>query len=321
MVAITPLPTPPSTDDPANFDARADAFLGALPAFVAEANGYGAALAADVTGAVSIPYIFSTTTADADPTSGQLRLNNAMQNAATVIRADLLDALGTDVTAVLDSTDDSGSAVKGQIRLSKVGDGAAWLLFNVTAVASPSGYRNITVALIGSSAASPLADGDPIVLSFTRTGDVGPTGTSIAWTLLSTQTISGSPSTVTFSSISSSYCDLAFEFDAVSFSVTTTPTVVVSADGITFSSVMTLIAASTALTGEIRVNGYRRSIGSLSAALSPTATTSPTIVAATPFQGTSLASAAFRVAGGISAIRFLGNGTTFSGGVIRLYGR
>lgn len=42
-MAITPLPTPvPSSGDPANFDARADAFLGALPAFATEANALAA---------------------------------------------------------------------------------------------------------------------------------------------------------------------------------------------------------------------------------------------------------------------------------------
>ncbi|WP_225782674.1 glycine-rich domain-containing protein [Xenophilus sp. Marseille-Q4582] len=35
---ISPLPTPPSTSDPANFDTRADAFLGALLDFQAQAN-------------------------------------------------------------------------------------------------------------------------------------------------------------------------------------------------------------------------------------------------------------------------------------------
>jgi hypothetical protein len=35
---ITALPTPPSTADPANFDTRADAFLGALPTFRTETN-------------------------------------------------------------------------------------------------------------------------------------------------------------------------------------------------------------------------------------------------------------------------------------------
>ncbi len=35
---ISPLPTPPSTADAANFDTRADAFLGALPAMTTETN-------------------------------------------------------------------------------------------------------------------------------------------------------------------------------------------------------------------------------------------------------------------------------------------
>lgn len=43
-MSITALPTPPSRQDPANFSARADAFLGALPTFATEAN----ALASDV---------------------------------------------------------------------------------------------------------------------------------------------------------------------------------------------------------------------------------------------------------------------------------
>jgi hypothetical protein len=41
---ITALPTPPSTNDPANFNTRADAFLGQMPAFVAQTN----ALASEV---------------------------------------------------------------------------------------------------------------------------------------------------------------------------------------------------------------------------------------------------------------------------------
>jgi len=41
---ITPLPTPPSRQDPSNFSTRADAFLGALPAFATETN----AVAVDV---------------------------------------------------------------------------------------------------------------------------------------------------------------------------------------------------------------------------------------------------------------------------------
>jgi|GEM_PF-2114615 len=43
-MAITPLPTPPSRSAPSTFSTLADAFLGALPTFVTEANAQAAAL-------------------------------------------------------------------------------------------------------------------------------------------------------------------------------------------------------------------------------------------------------------------------------------
>ena len=61
MTTIAPLPTPPSSADPANFNAAADAFLGALPAFGAQANtvagevqaNAGAAAASELAAAAS----------------------------------------------------------------------------------------------------------------------------------------------------------------------------------------------------------------------------------------------------------------------------
>jgi hypothetical protein len=128
-------------------------------------------------GAVSIDYTFSTTTTDSDPGSGNLRLSNATQNAATVIRTDLLDAHGGDWTTVLDSLDDSSNpTVKGHIRLFKKTDPTKYLIFTVTSLAAPSGYRNITVVNVGSSAGSPFANGDLLTLCFERAGDKGDTG-------------------------------------------------------------------------------------------------------------------------------------------------
>lgn len=126
-------------------------------------------------GGISIQYQFDATIGDADPGAGLLRLSSATQNASTVVRADLLDTLGTDWTAVLDSLDDSSNTVKGQLRLASL-DLLDWLIFNVTAVATPSGYRNITVANIGSSSSSPFANGQEVFLEFTRTGDKGTPG-------------------------------------------------------------------------------------------------------------------------------------------------
>ena len=127
-------------------------------------------------GAVTWPVTFSTTTTDADPGDGKFRLNNATQTSATAIYIDLLDADLTDVSAVIDSLDDSTNAVKGECRLVKYDDPTKWLTFNVTAWTTASGYRKLTVVNLAGSAASPLADLDRCYFTFTRAGHKGDTG-------------------------------------------------------------------------------------------------------------------------------------------------
>ena len=164
---ITELPAVPVRGS-ATFNAEMNASLVAQKAMVPEINAQIALLnAGSGMGAYAIAYTFSTTTTDADPGNGNLRLNQATQNTATVIRADLLDSAGATQTPVLDTFDDTAGAIKGYIRLVKTSDSTKWLVFSVSAVATPSGYRNITVANIGSSAASPFADTDAIMLYFT----------------------------------------------------------------------------------------------------------------------------------------------------------
>jgi hypothetical protein len=138
-------------------------------------SGFSAPLAG---GAVTILYTFSTTTTNSDPGNGTLRLDNATQNSATTIRADLLDANGATWTSVIDSFDDSTSTIKGYIRLTKASDPTKWLLFTVSAVDSSSGYRNITVANIASSASSPFSNNDKIILDFSLVANKGVDGTN-----------------------------------------------------------------------------------------------------------------------------------------------
>jgi hypothetical protein len=66
---ITDLPTPPSRTDAANFNVRAESFLGALPTFVTqanalatEANGYAASAAASAATAINAPGTNATST-------------------------------------------------------------------------------------------------------------------------------------------------------------------------------------------------------------------------------------------------------------------
>ncbi len=127
-------------------------------------------------GKAGIPYTFSTTITDADPGNGILRLSSATQNASTVIRADLLDRLGVDWSATMDTFDDSTTPVKGLIRIAHETDATKWLTFSLTATVTPAGYRNFTVANVASSAASPFINADQVRLQFDRTGDRGATG-------------------------------------------------------------------------------------------------------------------------------------------------
>jgi hypothetical protein len=79
-MAITPLPTPPSRDDPTNFATRADAFLGALPDFATEAND----LADDVNDdAVAAAASASTATAQAGIANAQRVLAEAAASTAS----------------------------------------------------------------------------------------------------------------------------------------------------------------------------------------------------------------------------------------------
>jgi len=50
---ITPLPTPPTRDDPTTFSSRADAFLSALPTFATEANALAVDANTDATTATT----------------------------------------------------------------------------------------------------------------------------------------------------------------------------------------------------------------------------------------------------------------------------
>ncbi len=179
MTTLTAPPTTPlRTMDQVTFDAAVAARIAWDATNVTELIAYQAALAAIAAGtALAIPYTFSTTTTDSDPGPGVLRLDNATQASATTLRLDLLGVDGVTYTSVIDTMDDSSSSIRGQIRLVKLTDSTKWLTFNITTtIASPSGYKNVTVVNSASSGSNPFANNDSIILLFTRTGDIGVAG-------------------------------------------------------------------------------------------------------------------------------------------------
>jgi hypothetical protein len=127
-------------------------------------------------GGVSIRYTFDTATANADPGPGKIRLNTATQATSTAIYADILDANSNAINGILDQFALSTSTVKGYLRLAKEFVPSVFIDFFLTARIDPGGYRELTVTVISGSGASPFVNGDPVVLTWTRTGDKGDQG-------------------------------------------------------------------------------------------------------------------------------------------------
>ena len=128
-------------------------------------------------GAIAIEYTYSMLTADEDPGDGFLRLGSVTpQSSATTIRASIEDTFGTDWGSVLDHLADGDNTVKGHIRLTHREDLSKYIRFEVYAVSTASGYRNITVGMGSGNTPTPFDDNDPIVLTFSRTGDKGDDG-------------------------------------------------------------------------------------------------------------------------------------------------
>jgi hypothetical protein len=127
----------------------------------------------------ALQWTFSTTTTDADPGAGKLRFNNATFGSVTQIFIDLTERFGVDVSAYLDTWDDSSNSIKGTLTLI---DSAApqIAVFNVTGITTVSGYRKLAVTPIVGGI---FADTRLLSVQFTRAGDKGLTATGTVGTV------------------------------------------------------------------------------------------------------------------------------------------
>lgn len=130
-MTITALPTPPSRTDAANFSARADAFLGALPTFGTEAN----ALAVEVNGYAA----------------------NAASSASTAVNAPGTSATSTTSLAIgtgsKSLTVQTGKAfVVGQwVTITSTATPANWMHGQISAYTTGTGALTVTVSMVGGS--------------------------------------------------------------------------------------------------------------------------------------------------------------------------
>jgi hypothetical protein len=145
VVAPTPidaLPTPPSTSDPANFDSRADAFLGALPDFGTEAN----ALATNV--------FDNATDAATSAGTASTKATEAAASAASAVNAPGTSATSTTSLAVGSGSKSPTLAQTGKnfaigqpVRVARTSDAAAtWMQGIITDFDSGTGEMDVAVA-------------------------------------------------------------------------------------------------------------------------------------------------------------------------------
>lgn len=95
-------------------------------------------------GGAGIPYNFDSSTTDADPGTGDFRLNHATPASATAIYIDDVDANGNDRRALIASYDDSPGTVKGYLTLQDASDEDSWIVYSVGGYTSATGYGKLT---------------------------------------------------------------------------------------------------------------------------------------------------------------------------------
>ena len=127
-------------------------------------------------GGATFYYTFESNTTNANPGAGDLRLDNSTQNAATGIYICDTDEDGTDIASYLQTIDDSTSTIKGHVKITNKLDSSQFILFTISSLTDNTGYFDITVSPVDSSATSPFSANEDILITFARTGVKGDTG-------------------------------------------------------------------------------------------------------------------------------------------------
>lgn len=124
----------------------------------------------------SFPYQYSTTITAADPGNGFFRLNNATIGSATALYISETDGDAVSIATLMTEWSASTSATKCYLYISKPSDPTAFIVIRVTAAIVDSGvYRTATIIVVSTNGT--FANNDLVNISFTRTGDIGITGT------------------------------------------------------------------------------------------------------------------------------------------------
>ena len=126
-------------------------------------------------GGATFEYNYSNATGDVNPGNGSLAFNDVTLSSATELYIDHEDINIIDVSAFLDTIDDSSSQIKGTFKVTKKADINTYAYFSIIGTHTHNvDYFNVPVAYVSGNGS--FADGDDSYITFARTGDVGDIG-------------------------------------------------------------------------------------------------------------------------------------------------
>lgn len=111
-------------------------------------------------------YYFSDVTANADPTAGRVRLDNATQDLATTIRVSQSNARLDDVTPWLDVMRGGATSPLGTVTLFDAVNPGRFIRWDLNTMTDQGAYWDLGVSVIESSHDNPFVDGGGVVVSF-----------------------------------------------------------------------------------------------------------------------------------------------------------
>ena len=114
-----------------------------------------------------LSYVFSSSVASGDPTSGFLKLDNASPGSATTVRVSESNAQLQDVSAWLDTMGGSTTSPLGSLCIAHAGDPSRFARFDLTSMTDQGDYWDLAVTPVETSHATPWRAGDGLVVSFT----------------------------------------------------------------------------------------------------------------------------------------------------------
>jgi len=126
-------------------------------------------------GGITLDYTFSTNTDQTDPGPGLLKFDDTNLTLATELVIDDLDDGAVDVQAFLRTIDDSTNPIKGHFRISNKADSTDFALFTISSTIEETGFFIVICSYVSGSATS-FSNGEDVIITFARAGDVGPVG-------------------------------------------------------------------------------------------------------------------------------------------------